>query len=120
MIEIRRSADHNLECDWGVIEHGEPRPELGQVGALMLATPDYIAELFATGPQPGNKDPEVTHSVTVIGDPAYETLHPYWILTTEALYAHVDYRGHRWSWELHPARFWDDQGPPILLGRWPD
>jgi hypothetical protein len=110
-IELRITTDgRNLECDWGVIEHGNPKPCLGKVGHLMLITPDYAKRLVEKGPH----EPHCcgVNSVTTDGGRTFVHLD--------------DYRGQRWTWELFEAHWWDDNwfghngGPPILVGRWPD
>lgn len=89
-------------CQWGVIEHSCPRPDRGQVGPLMLVTAEYLRELLDNGPR---ERPRGTHSVTTDG---------------RRVFAHHDYRGQRWTWELFPAYFTDNLGPPVCIGRWPD
>ena len=102
-IEIRQEANE-LVCDWGPFPYGDPRPERNQVGELILCTVDYAELLLREGPLPAPPCPLVTHNVTRAGD---------------AMAAHVDHQGRPWTWILHPAHWWDDDGPPILVGRWP-
>lgn len=96
--------DGHWWCEWGPIEHSNPRPDLGEVGPLMIVLPSYIRELLENGPKPAPQGGG-THSVTVDG---------------RRVFAHHDYNGYRWTWELHPAYISDNQGPPICIGRWPD
>lgn len=90
-------------CEWGPLEHSCPRPDLGQVGPLMITTIGYLRELLDSGPKEAPRGG--THSVTVDG---------------RRVFAHHDYNWQRWTWELFPAYFTDNQGPPICIGRWPD
>lgn len=108
-VEIRINDSNEYECDWGVIEHSEPRPDLAQVGHLMVTTDDYLADLLTT---PGAyrippKGPQIgLHSATE---------------NSGRLFAHHDYNGRRWTWELFPAHFADGKGPEgVYVGRWPD
>ena len=50
-IELRIHDNGTIECNWGTIAHGDPRPDLNQVGHLMLATATYVQELIDGGPQ---------------------------------------------------------------------
>jgi hypothetical protein len=108
-VELRITADgRNLECDWGVIEHGNPKPCHGEVGHLMLITPDYVKQLLTR--------------------PKWTCLCSFKTATTDGdrIFAHLDCEGQRWTWELFQAHWFDDNwfgnngGPPILVGRWPD
>lgn len=90
-------------CEWGPLDNGDPRPELGQVGPLMIITPRYLRKLINEGPQ--DAPWEGVHSATVDG---------------RRIFAHHDWNGQRWTWELHPAYFSDNEGPQIIVGRWPD
>jgi len=104
-VEIRWpvGADGRCMTDLGEIAHPNPRPDRAEVGALMLATSSYIAELKAGGPQ------STTHGA----------LH--WVTSQGARdFAHIDYMGRHWVWELIPAHFSDRSGPQVLIGRWPD
>ncbi|MCA9843232.1 MAG: hypothetical protein KC491_01145 [Dehalococcoidia bacterium] len=88
-------------CKWGAVKHGNPRPDRGEIGHLMLIPARYLRELLK-----GSREwPHGTHSVTVDG---------------RRVFAHHDYHGQRWTWELFPAYFTDNLGPPICIGRWPD
>jgi hypothetical protein len=87
---------------WGDIEHSDPRPDRGEVGHLMLCMPEYADRLLSTGPELHHG---ALHSVTE---------------SARGRFAHVEYGRARWTWELLPAHFSDGQGPPILLGKWPD
>lgn len=102
-IAIELEDSGKVWCRWGVIEHSCPRPDRGQVGPLMIVTPDYLRELIDNGPREWPHGG--THSVTTDG---------------RRVFAHHDYHGQRWTWELFPAYFTDNLGPPICIGRWPD
>jgi hypothetical protein len=93
---------HWVECDWGVIEHGQPRPDRNQVGHLMLATPDYVQSLLSSGPKLHHG---AIHEASIVNGRTF---------------AHIGYGDKRWTWELFEAHFDDGKGPDILLGRWPD
>ena len=85
----------DFSCVWGVIEHPLPKP--GEVGPLMLTTPGYIRKLL--------QEPSPRDLVTADG---------------RRMFAHSRI-GHRiWTWELFPAYFDDNLGPPIIIGKWPD
>ncbi|MGB0877516.1 MAG: hypothetical protein ACPGXI_10705 [Mycobacterium sp.] len=103
--EPRSRCDHTIVCDWGRIEYPDPRPDLSEVGYLMLITADYVDELVHNGPlslRYGRRD-----SVTVNGD---------------RIIARTEYGGQRWAWELFEAHWWDGapQNPALYVGRWPD
>jgi hypothetical protein len=100
-VEIRFNADNNLECNWGVIEHGNPKPALGMVGHLILITPDYVRKL-AAAPQ------------NYRGHIATLTSHG------QRTFVHLEYGDRTWTWELFPAYFADRKGPDMMIGRWPD
>lgn len=99
-------TDSGFFTPWGQIEEGQPRPELGRVGHLMITTTAYLIHLLEVGPIPAHSCPSVLHSAEFAADGFH--------------YAQVDYAGQRWRWRLHPARFSDDSGEPIWLGVWPD
>ena len=102
-VELRWDDTNELVCDWGMIIHSDPRPERGQVGALMLTTTDYVQTLITSGPKIND---DVVHSVTVDGD---------------RIFAHINYFDKHWCWELFDARWWDDfEIGRWLVGRWPD
>lgn len=104
--EPRAECAHHLECCWGRVEHPDPRPDRNEVGHLMLVGTDYVQELLANGPLLRQKRAGRVDSVTSDG---------------ERLFAHVDYYGKHWTWELFEAHFADGEGPDnMLLGRWPD
>lgn len=84
-IAIELEDSGKVWCRWGVIEHSCPRPDRGQVGPLMIVTADYLRELIDNGPR---EWPRGTHSVTTDG---------------RRVFAHHDYRGQRWTWELSAA-----------------
>ena len=101
LVEVRFEGD-NIVTDWGVIEHSEPLPERGQVGAQILITPRAVRELLKDGPR--NVGGAIG-SVKADG---------------RRMFARLDYYGKHWTWELFPAYFADNQGPPIIVGMWPD
>jgi hypothetical protein len=95
---------HDLECDWGVIEHSDPRPDRGHVGHLVLVPGWWAGSILRTGPH---------------YDPKYGTT----TVTTQddRLFIHMDWEGKRWTWELFEAHFSDGKGPDnMLIGMWPD
>ena len=92
-------------CEWGPLTFARPTPSRDQVGPLMLITPSYLAALLRDGPHDAPGDCGGVHSVTVDG---------------RRVFAQHAYAGRRWTWELFPAYFADQQGPPIIVGRWPD
>lgn len=99
------NQDRNWECDWGVIEHGEPRPHLGLVGELMSSSVEYIEQLLQHPGRPceAARGPEFgMHSATED--------------STGRRFAHHDWDGRRWTWELHKAHFVDD-GEVVYIGR---
>lgn len=104
-IELRIRDDH-IECDWGVIEHTDPRPAEGKVGHLMLAPGWMIGGLLNAG-QP-------------VPDPRYGMISA--TASGRRLFAHIDdHAGKHWTWELFAADWEDGEGPDgMLIGRWPD
>lgn len=107
-IELRIN-DTGAVCDWGTIEHPEPRPDLAEVGHLMVTTGDYVDKLLR---QPGAlkvppRGPHIGfHSATTRGGRTF---------------VHHDYNGQRWTWELFPAHWWDGlKVSDLYVGRWPD
>lgn len=101
MIEVRID-DGDLVCDWGVIEFGDPRPERGEIGPLILATADYVRELSAYPHPQCAKNSRALHQITRDGD---------------RLFAHVFYFGKHWKWELFEAYMADGLGPDIFVGK---
>jgi|688.fasta_scaffold1410310_1 hypothetical protein len=102
LVQVRLEGPH-LTTDWGVIEHADPHPHRGQVGSLMLTTPNYVRDLISNGPSKFHNN--AVHSIRIDG---------------RRMYARIDYYGKHWTWELFPAYFADNQGPPIIVGMWPD
>lgn len=102
-IEIRWPVGSHDDCvtPWGVVEYGCPRPDLGEVGHLMLAVRPLVKDLLSNGPQ---RRRGALHSATFAGD---------------YIFAHIEYRGYRWVWELFDAHFADSH-ELVYLGRWPD
>lgn len=104
-IELWIVNDCDIYCEWGLIEHTEPRPELNQVGHLMLTGRDYVANLIESGPKPAPRGNGI-HSATTDGN---------------RIFAHIDWLGgKRWTWELFETHWWDGGGPDMYIGRWPD
>lgn len=103
-VELWWNDTNDLECDYGVIEYGDPRPDRAEVGPLMLVTDDYLLELMFE-PQPRSAHEGALHQVTTADG---------------RLFAHVYHGGGHWVWELFNAHFQDGQGPGIHVGRWPD
>lgn len=101
-IEIRRTEDCGIECDWGTFEHSQPRPERGQVAHLLLVTPEMVARLLEHGPRDFHG---ATHTATTDDDRTF---------------LHVEYQGQRWTWEVFEAHWWDHRDPPIMVGKWLD
>lgn len=95
---------HEWVCKWGVIEHGEPRPDRNQVGHLMLTNHDYVGELLHNGPL-NSRHHGVFNSVTE---------------ESGQLFAHVEYEGKRWTWELHDAHWADVPYEGLMIGVWPE
>lgn len=102
--EPRTECRHVLECDWGDIEHPDPRPARGDVGPLMLIGREYLEALVTAGPR--RRSDGGLDSVTVDRD-------------NHRLFVHLDYE-RRWTWELFDAHWWDGVDPTVYLGRWPD
>ncbi|AFQ97469.1 hypothetical protein DOROTHY_79 [Mycobacterium phage Dorothy] len=100
-------CSHWWECDWGVIEHSDPRPDRGEVGHLMLATTGYVDLLLNNGPIPFLMKGGRVDSASVDGD---------------RLFVHIEWGGKRWTWELFEAHICVGKGWPhnLLIGRWPD
>lgn len=122
-VEIRRNHENDgWECDWGPIEHPDPLPDHGRVGPLMVMDRDYFGRLFKKGPRPranGSVDSVTTVPVDQNGrvidrdeDIAADT--------ELRLFVHVEHGSQRWTWELFEAHWWDDKGPKVYVGRWPD
>lgn len=101
-IELRRNSRNELECGWGTFENGEADPKRG-LRHLVLITTEWVKQLLTDGPAP-NPRGGIT-SATSDG---------------ERIFAHLDYDGDRWTWELFDAHWWDNGSPDIMVGRWPD
>jgi hypothetical protein len=70
----------------------------------MLAVGWWVGSLLVKGPTHDHRYGEV--SVTEVDG---------------RLFAHIDYEGQRWTWELFEAHFSDGEGPlDLFIGRWPD
>ena len=100
-VEIRLAADgKHLECDWGVFTNSEADPRKG-ISTLILVTPEHIDELRRDGPSPHKGGGTSSMSHHNGGSPLL----------------HLDVGNFRFSWELYEAHWWDNDGPPILVGR---
>lgn len=98
---------HWWECDFGILEHTDPRPDRGEIGYLMVSTQDYFENLLQSStvwPRKGWR----RDSASVRGGRRFQ---------------HSEWNGQRWTWELFDAHF-HDRGPTdkqqLLIGRWPD
>jgi hypothetical protein len=96
---------HWIDSDWGIVEHTDPRPDLGQVGHLMVTHADYIRYLAKDGPYMSPTKGGRIDSVTFDGD---------------RVFCHSEWRGNRWTWEVFDAHWWDHLPSEIMIGRWPD
>ena len=97
--------DHRVVCDWGIVEHPEPRPDRNEVGHLMLTSTKYVRELLTNGPQERR-----TRRI----DSAFRD--------GDRFFCRSAYQGSSWTWELFDAHWWDGKGNGLdwLIGRWPD
>jgi hypothetical protein len=99
------TCHHWWECEWGRIDYGDPRPDRGQIGHLMLTVDTYVDHLLikpVTWPHKGGR----TDSASRDGD---------------RMFVHSEWNGHSWTWELFPAKFADGRDfDGLLIGRWPD
>lgn len=100
-----RIREGNVECDWGVIEHSDPRPDRQEVGPLMLAVGWCIGGRLDKGPIPDDRYGLVNVKME----------------DADRLFLQIDTAEQRWTWELFEAHWEDGQGPKnMLVGRWPD
>jgi hypothetical protein len=101
-VEIRPTADReDVECDFGLFENSAADPRY-PLRPLMLITRDQAAERLRDGPK---------HWRGGITSVTEQDGH---------MFAHVDYKGRTWTWELYEASWWDGKGLDVLVGRWPD
>ena len=125
--------DHHVECDWGRIEHTDPRPDRGEVGHLLLAMGWSVGATLNGGPAYRGRDIDPDGRVRWQEYSATTQDGRLFIHTAYPIYSHGDgmpsedggelpptgFR--RWTWELFPAHFADGKGPEgIYVGRWPD
>ncbi|EFG75263.1 hypothetical protein HMPREF0591_4826 [Mycobacterium parascrofulaceum ATCC BAA-614] len=106
-VELRVVNDRDVECDWGIVEYPNPQPHLDRVGHLMLTAADYVTQLLTAGPATRlDEDGRIDSATTTDG----------------RRFVHTEYKGHRWTWELFDAHWWDGitNGHDWLIGRWPD
>lgn len=102
--EYQSQCVHDVGCDWGVIQYSDPRPALGQVGHLMLATGWWVGAMLNKGPRRDDRYGQT--SVTE---------------QDGRLFIHMDWEDQHWTWELFKAHFSDGKGPDdLFIGRWPD
>ncbi|BCP29588.1 hypothetical protein JF780_05695 [Mycobacterium intracellulare] len=95
-------CNHQIGCDWGAIRNSEVdtrRP----IEHLMLVTPDVVERMLEHGPEIGTRG----GLVSCTEDDGRK-------------FFHLEYDDKRWTWELFDAHWWDDEGPEIYVGRWPD
>jgi hypothetical protein len=106
-VELRITDDHVVECDWGVIEHGDPRPDRGQIGHLMLTMRDYVDQLAKDGP-------------CLWAHKGYRCDHAFF--DGGRVFVRSTWRDQSWTWELFDAHWSDGCKWPIglMVGRWPD
>lgn len=95
---------HGIECDWGTIEHPNPRPDRDEVGPLMLITRSYVDMLLSDGP------------VLASWGSLYSAQH-----VDGQTFLNITHDRHWMIWALHPAH-WANQPdwPAPYVGRWPD
>lgn len=115
--------DDGATCNWGTIDHPDPRPDRGEVGHLVIVITDAFTQ-----------KPIYLHRG--FDDHGRELLQQYtysehdgrsFVHTAYPCYRASDNPGAgptpqtmRWTWELFPAEFDDGLGPNIMIGRWPD
>lgn len=129
--ESRTQCQHHVECDWGRIEHPDPRPDLDRVGHLILITPKMV-ELDLDAPQYQSREIDPDGRVRWQEYSATRQGGRLFIRTAYPIYSHgegipSDGGGEtapitvqHWTWELLEAHWQDGKGPEIYLGRWPD
>lgn len=106
-VELR--YDHSIGefvCEFGAITNSAPDvdPYGVEPQPLMLITADYVAQL-ESGAKPEYRG--ATTSLTVGSD--------------GRKFVHLERNdGMKWTWELHPANWWDGGAPKVYVGRWPD
>lgn len=124
---------HHIECDWGRIEHTDPRPDRGAVGHLLLATGWVIGGQLDKGPIYRARDVDDDYRIRWQAYNATSHGDRLFVSTAWPIYSHGDGTPRedgaeepptgcqRWTWELFPAHFADGKGPDnIFVGRWPD
>ena len=95
-------ATSTIECQWGVIENPEGRPDLG-MRHLILVSDDWARALCKQGPMRDR----------------YGTLCSVQNWPVGTFTAERD--GQRWVWELFDCHWADEQLPPrVYVGRWMD
>ncbi|MCG7592411.1 hypothetical protein [Mycobacterium sp. PSTR-4-N] len=134
-IEVRRNGDNEPECDWGVIEHRQFHHGGAGHAHLILVRRDAVAKIVAAD-KPlfdgrawatvtiRHPDPCLCVCIECItgahcdrptcAQPDNDT--------PPRIFFHLDYRedDQQLTWELFEARWWDNTGPEIYVGRWPD
>ncbi len=124
---------HHIECDWGRIEHPDPRPDRGEVGHLILAMGWTVGANLAAGPVYHARDVDDDGRVRWQEYTATEQDGRIFLHTAWPVYSHGDGTPsedgseepptgcQRFTWELFLAHFADGKGPEdIWIGRWPD
>ncbi|XTP37106.1 hypothetical protein ACORG1_13190 [Mycobacterium sp. TJFP1] len=122
---------HHIECDWGRIDHPDPRPDRDEVGHLLLVTP-AIVELDLIAAQYHSREIDPDGRVQWQEYSATRRDGRLFIHTAYPIYSHGEgvptadggevtpVTARRWTWELFEAYWQDGRGPEIYLGRWPD
>lgn len=127
-VEIRWPVGEEGRCFTvlGEVEHPEPRPDRGEVGHLMLAAADWVAQLITDGPQLMRWGGVFSASTDARGtfvrldyEPFKLGLHAWCgvpVPEPESLAG-------SWTWQMHDAHWSNDRGVgcrPLMIGCWPD
>jgi hypothetical protein len=119
----KRTHRHYLECEWGVVQYTQARPDRGEVGPLVIVSRDGFLDLLENGDNQLDK-------------PAVASAY----IEDWRLFYRLDYDGQHWIWELFEMHWTDlDDGPDerceqapgtypkchahacnLLIGRWSD
>lgn len=106
-VEIRLQC-HDFVCDWGAFTNPDGNPAK-PISHLMIITSSNLRDLLTKGP--------------IIDKYGYR------ISATNldsGIYFTAQLGVQRWTWQLFPARFWDEPEPEaaaaatLFVGRWPD
>jgi hypothetical protein len=102
-------GDGDLVTDFGVVEYPCPRPDLGEVGSLMLAAASWVDAMRRDGP--------IVFSLSFGGTARV-------VEQDGRTFVHYDYEDRHWVWEMFDAHWEPDSphqsGQPMMIGRWPD